>query len=100
MLGMANRSNLSTRVSALLDDRQRRGRAGLGLIAGAIGAAGLVVLTIAPVRAVATVEAAVTAGPAETAPGTVTGQEQRATGGRAAPVRSIARSTKRRRMAI
>lgn len=40
----------------MLDDRQRRGRAGLGLIAGAIGAAGLVVLTVAPVRAVAMVE--------------------------------------------
>lgn len=57
MLGMANRSDLSTRVSAVLDDRQRRGRAGLGLVAGAIGAASLVVLTIAPVRAVATVAA-------------------------------------------
>ena len=55
MLGMANRSDLSMRVSAVLDDRQRRGRAGLGLVAGAIGAAALVVLTIAPVRAVATV---------------------------------------------
>lgn len=65
MLGMANRSDLSMRVSAVLDDRQRRGRAGLGLVAGAIGAASLVVLTIAPVRAVATPEgsAAVTAEP-------------------------------------
>jgi hypothetical protein len=63
---MANRSDLSMRVSAVLDDRQRRGRAGLGLVAGAIGAASLVVLTIAPVRAVATVEnsAAVAAEPA------------------------------------
>jgi bla regulator protein blaR1 len=67
MLGMANRSHLSTRVSALLDDRQRRGRAGLGLVAGAIGAAGLVVLTIAPVRAVATVETAVTSATTDTA---------------------------------
>jgi bla regulator protein BlaR1 len=57
MLGMANRSDLSMRVSAVLDDRQRRGRAGLGLVAGAIGVASLVVLTIAPVRAVATVAA-------------------------------------------
>lgn len=61
MLGMANRSDLSMRVSAVLDDRQRRGRAGLGLVAGAIGAACLVVLTIAPVRAVATADPAVTA---------------------------------------
>ena len=56
MLGMANRSDLSTRVSALLDERQRRGRAGLGLIAAALGAAALVVLTVAPLRAIATVE--------------------------------------------
>jgi len=60
MLGMANRSDLSTRVSAVLDDRQRRGRAGLGLVAGAIGAASVVVLAIAPVRAVATADPAVT----------------------------------------
>ena len=73
MLGMANRSDLSTRVSALLDDRQRRGRAGLGLITGAIGAAGLVVLTIAPVRAVATMDTAVKVEAADA----VTGQEQR-----------------------
>ena len=73
MLGMANRSDLSTRVSAVLDDRQRRGRAGLGLVAGAIGAASLVVLTIAPVRAVAKVE---TAAPAQTTDA-LTGPEQR-----------------------
>jgi beta-lactamase regulating signal transducer with metallopeptidase domain len=60
MLGMANRSDLSMRVSAVLDDRQRRGRAGLGLVAGAIGAAALIVLAIAPVRAVATADSAVT----------------------------------------
>ena len=53
MLGMANRSDLSMRVSAVLDDRQRRGRAGLGLVAGAVAASALVVLTIAPVRAAA-----------------------------------------------
>jgi bla regulator protein BlaR1 len=77
MLGMANRSNLSTRVSALLDDRQRRGRAGLGLVAGAIGAAGLVVLTIAPVRAVATFDTAVKAETADAGSGALTGQEPR-----------------------
>ncbi len=70
MLGMANRSDLSMRVSAVLDDRQRRGRAGLGLVAGAIGAAALVVLAIAPVRAVATPEgsAAVAAEPQDGQP--------------------------------
>jgi TonB family protein len=51
-LGMANRSDLSARVSALLDDNQRRGRAGRLAIASALSVAGLVVLTLAPVRAV------------------------------------------------
>jgi uncharacterized protein len=51
-LSMANRSDLSARVSALLDDSQRRGRAGWGAIASALSVAGLVVLTLAPVRAV------------------------------------------------
>ena len=53
MLGMANRSDLSTRVTAVLDDRLRRGRAGFALAAGTVAAAALVVLTVAPVRAVA-----------------------------------------------
>ena len=51
-LGMANRSDLSTRVSALLDTSQQRGR--VGLLAGAIAmsTASILVLAIAPVRAV------------------------------------------------
>jgi len=53
MLGMANRSDLSTRVTAVLDDRLKRGRAGFTLAAGTIAAAALVVLTVAPVRAIA-----------------------------------------------
>ncbi len=53
MLGMANRSDLSTRVTAVLDDRLRRGRAGFALAAGTVAAAALVVLSVAPVRAVA-----------------------------------------------
>ena len=52
MLGMANRSDLSTRVTAVLDDRLRRGRAGFMLAAGTVAAAALVVVTVAPVRAV------------------------------------------------
>ena len=52
MLGMANRSDLSTRVTAVLDDRLRRGRAGFMLAAGTVAAAALVVATVAPVRAV------------------------------------------------
>lgn len=51
-LGMAKRSDLSTRVSALLDGSQRRGRAGLLAAAVAISVASLTVLAIAPVRAV------------------------------------------------
>jgi beta-lactamase regulating signal transducer with metallopeptidase domain len=50
-LGMANRSNLSARISALLDDSQRRGRAGWRPTAIALIVASLVVLAIAPVRA-------------------------------------------------
>ena len=86
MLGMANRSDLSTRVSAVLDDRQRRGRAGLGLVAGAIGAAALVVLTVAPVRAVAKVEGAIVAVAAPSA------QAQRVRGARASRPRALDRA--------
>jgi beta-lactamase regulating signal transducer with metallopeptidase domain len=53
MLGMANRSDLSTRVTAVLDDRLRRGRAGIGLAALTVGAAALIVVAVAPVRAIA-----------------------------------------------
>lgn len=52
-LGMANRSDLAIRVSALLDVNQRRGRAGLVAAASAMSVASVVVLAIAPVRAVA-----------------------------------------------
>jgi ankyrin repeat protein/beta-lactamase regulating signal transducer with metallopeptidase domain len=52
-LGMANRSDLSARVSTLLDGTQRRGRAGLLAAASAICVASLLLLVIAPVRAVA-----------------------------------------------
>ena len=53
-LGMANRSDLSTRVTAVLDDGQRRGRTPAWAAAGVVCIASLVVLIIAPVRAVAT----------------------------------------------
>src|SRR5262245_5949403 len=52
-LGMANRSELSRRVSALLNSGQRRGRAGLLAVVGAMIVASLVTLSIAPVRLVA-----------------------------------------------
>ena len=51
-LSMANRSDLSTRVSAILDSSQPRGRAKLLHAATALTAATVVVLAIAPVRAV------------------------------------------------
>ena len=53
MLGMANRSDLAARVTALLDEHQRRGRAGALAAASVVLGAGLVVTAIAPVRAIA-----------------------------------------------
>jgi beta-lactamase regulating signal transducer with metallopeptidase domain len=61
LLGMANRSDLSTRVTAVLDDRLRRGRAGFALAAGTLAAAAVIVVTVAPVRAVAREDAAAVA---------------------------------------
>jgi beta-lactamase regulating signal transducer with metallopeptidase domain len=61
LLGMANRSDLSTRVTAVLDDRLRRGRAGFALAAGTLASAAIVVATVAPVRAVMKEEAVVAA---------------------------------------
>ena len=58
MLGMANRSDLSTRVTAVLDDRVHRGRAGFALAAGTLAAAALVLVSVAPLRAIAMVEPA------------------------------------------
>jgi len=57
LLGMANRSDLSTRVTAVLDDRLQRGRSGFALAAGTVAAAALLVLTVTPVRAIAVVDA-------------------------------------------
>jgi beta-lactamase regulating signal transducer with metallopeptidase domain len=50
--GMANRSDLSVRVAALLDARQRRGRAGFRCVGGALSAASIAVLGLAPLHAV------------------------------------------------
>jgi bla regulator protein blaR1 len=60
MLGMANRSDLSARVTALLDEHQARGRAGVATVAAALAAAVFIVITVAPVRAVAVTAPAVT----------------------------------------
>lgn len=59
MLGMANRSDLSTRVTAVLDDRLRRGRAGVSFAAATIAAAAVMVVTVAPMRAIAKAEAVI-----------------------------------------
>jgi beta-lactamase regulating signal transducer with metallopeptidase domain len=50
MLAMANRSDLSVRVGALLDRSQLRGRAGASLVVATLAAAGVVVLALATVR--------------------------------------------------
>lgn len=69
MIGMANRSDLSTRVTAVLDERLHRGRAGFALAAGTVAAAALIVVAVAPVRAVVKADEAMTAASA--------GEEQR-----------------------
>ncbi len=51
-LGMANRSDLAERVSALLDVNQRRGRASVRSAVLTVVVAAIAVLTIAPLRAV------------------------------------------------
>jgi beta-lactamase regulating signal transducer with metallopeptidase domain len=53
LLGMAVRGDLSTRVAAILDARQARGRAGARAAAAVLSAAALAMLAIAPLRAVA-----------------------------------------------
>jgi uncharacterized protein (TIGR03435 family) len=52
-LAMANRSDLSSRVRAVLDSRRQRGRAGAFLVSAVCGVAALVVLAMSPLRMVA-----------------------------------------------
>lgn len=52
-LGMAKRSDLSARVTAVLDGAQRRERAGVFAAAAVIGASAFLVVGLGPVRAVA-----------------------------------------------
>lgn len=54
VLSMANRSDLASRVSSILDSGRRRGRAGLLTASASVFVAAIVVLAMAPVRAVAT----------------------------------------------
>ncbi|WP_321472597.1 ankyrin repeat domain-containing protein [uncultured Paludibaculum sp.] len=56
-LGMAYRSDLSARVRAILDDRQSRGRAGLSAAVTALALSFVLLVSIAPLRAVAQVAA-------------------------------------------
>jgi TonB family protein len=51
-LAMANRADLSTRVAAVLDGRQRRGRAGLLTVTLACTIAAILVLGVSPLRIV------------------------------------------------
>jgi TonB family protein len=57
LLAMANRADLATRVSAVLDGRRKRGRAGKGRVALACCAAASLVLMIAPLKMVAAPQA-------------------------------------------
>jgi TonB family protein len=63
LLAMANRSDLAARVSAVLDGKQTRGRAGRLPLALACTAAAVLVLTMSPLQVVAAPQAAGTSGP-------------------------------------
>jgi TonB family protein len=53
LLAMASHADLATRVGAVLDSRQRRGRVGVIPVALACAAAAVIVLTLSPIRMVA-----------------------------------------------
>jgi TonB family protein len=57
LLAMANRADLAARVGAVLDSRQRRGRAGTAPVALACAAAVVLVLTMSPLTMVAAPQA-------------------------------------------
>jgi TonB family protein len=58
LLAMASRADLASRVNAVLDGGQRRGRAGRLCVAVATAAAAALVLTVSPLRMVAAPQAA------------------------------------------
>ncbi|HZL56243.1 MAG TPA: M56 family metallopeptidase, partial [Bryobacteraceae bacterium] len=58
LLAMANRADLTTRVSALLDSGQRRGRVGAFPVALACAAAAVLVIALSPLRIVAAPQSA------------------------------------------
>jgi bla regulator protein blaR1 len=63
LLAMANRSDLSARVGAVLDSRQNRGRAGTFPVALACAAAAVLVIAISPLMLVAAPQQAATPTP-------------------------------------
>ena len=67
LLAMAHRRDLSTRVRALLDGRQARGRVGVATIAVATLVAAILAVTISPFRLVARASSGQTNDPAATA---------------------------------
>ncbi|HXB70119.1 MAG TPA: TonB family protein [Candidatus Acidoferrales bacterium] len=58
ILAMANHADLAARVGAVLDSRQRRGRAGTFWVALACAAAAVIVLTLSPLTTVAAPQSA------------------------------------------
>jgi uncharacterized protein (TIGR03435 family) len=52
-LAMANRSDLATRITAVLDSRQQRGRAGARSVVLACGASAILLAAVSPIRLVA-----------------------------------------------
>jgi len=64
---MANRADLAARVRAVLDGRQRRGRAGGAAVMAAAAAAILLVLAVSPLRLVAALQSLGRANPAAAA---------------------------------
>jgi len=58
LVAMANRSDLKVRIASVLDAKQRRGRPGASWTAAAITAAALLIVTLAPLRAVSTISQA------------------------------------------
>jgi uncharacterized protein (TIGR03435 family) len=62
LLAMANRADLATRVGAVLDSRQRRGRAGLACVSMGCAIAAMLVVTISPLQIVAAAQSSATPG--------------------------------------
>jgi uncharacterized protein (TIGR03435 family) len=58
LLAMANRADLATRVGAVLDSRQQRGRAGVFAVTLACAAAAVLVIAMSPIRMVAAPQSA------------------------------------------